>query len=334
MYLFDGSSADEAWRKAALTLGRDGKQVHSRLGPAVELIHATFEIADPRLRWVSSRQPAMNPAFALAEVVWILAGREDADFLNFWNPALPRFAGSGPSYYGAYGARLRFKNGLDQIQAAYSALNSNPASRQVVLQIWNPVLDLPENSGAPRSEDVPCNVCSMLKVRDNKLVWLQVMRSNDLFLGTPHNFVQFMSLQDVIAGWLGLDAGQYTLVCDSLHAYSHDLTKFGASNAAFTQESVNSLSLPKAEYDAVFPQTVKLFDRLRSPELSQNEIRGIINFYGLPGAYKDMVLVAAADSARRRQWHDEMHIAMDGIASPMLISLWKAWLSRVASAAR
>jgi len=127
----------------------------------------------------------LNPAFAIAEIVWIMNGRHDSEFLNRWNSRLPLFAGAGPRYDGAYGHRLRRHFGIDQIQRVCDALSTDRASRQAVLQIWDARTDLPAPDGTAASADVPCNVSSLLKVRGGRLQWTQIMRSNDVFLGLP-----------------------------------------------------------------------------------------------------------------------------------------------------
>ena len=91
-------------------------------------------------------------AFALAEVVWIMRGRNDSAFLNYFNRQLPLRAGHGATYNGAYGQRLRAAFGFDQLERAYLALRHNPNSRQVVLQIWNPQRDLPDQTGRARRQ--------------------------------------------------------------------------------------------------------------------------------------------------------------------------------------
>ena len=35
------------------------------------------------------------------------------------------------------------------------------------------------------------------KVRQGKLEWSQIMRSNDVLLGMPYNFIQFTGLQEI-----------------------------------------------------------------------------------------------------------------------------------------
>lgn len=78
----------------------------------------------------------MNPAFAIAELVWIVSGRNDSAMLNYFNPILPRYAGRGHIYHGAYGHRMRKMFALDQLVRAYQVLSKKPESRQVTLQIW------------------------------------------------------------------------------------------------------------------------------------------------------------------------------------------------------
>src|SRR5690349_18815602 len=139
MYALRGKTADDAWRAAAV-LFRAGGPAYSqggRGGDTTELLHVLLEIENPRERWVSSRTPAINPAFALVEVFWIAAGRRDVSLPAFWNPRLPRFCGSSPEISGAYGYRLRNHFGIDQLDRVYRALEAKPDSRQTVLQIWD-----------------------------------------------------------------------------------------------------------------------------------------------------------------------------------------------------
>src|SRR5262249_1409387 len=135
---------------------------------------------------------------------------------------------------------------------AYLALQSTPESRQVVLQIWDAHSDLPDTSGTPVSPDVPCNICSFLKIRNNRLEWTQILRSNDLFLGVPYNFVQFTCLQEVMGGWPHVEPGDYVQLSDSLHVYQRDWARLEASVPSDTCHNSDRLALPKAESDGAF----------------------------------------------------------------------------------
>lgn len=331
--LLEGDTADEVWLLAAAEVrSRHGLQrVDGRGGPVWDLGRAAFIIRDPRRRWVHSRRPAMNPAFALAEVIWILAGREDAAFLNFFNPGLPRYAGRGDTYTGAYGQRLRHEFGLDQLVQACQALSGQPNSRQVALQIWAPQRDLPRQDGAPAHEDVPCNVCALLKLRDGRLEWTQIMRSSDLLLGTPHNFVQFTSMQEVMAGWLGVQLGSFCLVTDCLHVYETRLDE--VCSAVPTPQPVGSpgdLCLAETASRIALHGVVELTDRMVIQDIADAELVRVVQDRDLPAAWSDLLCVLAADYARRRGWPALVTEVMTRCRDPWLHCMWQSWERRKA----
>lgn len=330
IHAFEGDTADSLWRKVAqgLVNGDSHSTVPSRLSTIREYLHCSLHLSNPRERWVLSRQPPLNPAFAIAEVIWILQGRNDAAFLNYWNPTLPKFAGSTDSYYGAYGHRLRRNLSFDQIERAYQILLVAPDSRQVVLQIWDGEKDLPFATGQPRAPDIPCNVASMLKIRDGRLHWLQIMRSNDLYLGTPYNLVQFTSLQEIMAGWLGIDVGSFVLMCDSLHLYEHDIGNVSITSHQAPVANSDSLALPKSEFDRVLSVVGSIADELRADELTPSRLMQTISSSDVPTSWRNLLAIVAADCARRRGWRAEMEAVSEICANPALNAAWRAWVAR------
>jgi thymidylate synthase len=334
--VFEAQTADEAWLRAAEPFCEGGgvSVQPSRAGDTSELLHACFVVHDPRQRWILSRRPALNPAFAIAEVVWILAGRNDAAFPNHWNPVLPRYAGEEDMYHGAYGHRLRRARGVDQLELAYQTLHHDPNSRQVVLQIWDAESDLPVVEGKPRAKDIPCNITSLLKVRDGYLEWMQVIRSNDLHRGVPHNIVQFTCLQEVMAGWLNVDVGHYQQLSDSLHVYSEELEHVCSSSPTLLPRSEDSLALPKGESEFVWAELERRMEELvTGPEMSAAKWDHLRATEGLPNAFRNLLLVAMADDARRRGWLDAANEAMQECCNPVLSLAWKRWLERCARSA-
>jgi len=330
MHLFEGTTADEVWVKAASEFenSEEARVQPSRGGETKELLGAVFTIKDPRQRWVVSRQPAINPAFALAEVVWIVSGRRDSAFVNYWNPKLREFAGDARNYHGAYGFRLRRHFGLDQLERAYEALRNNPDSRQVVLQIWDASEDLPLKDGNPTDRDIPCNVCSFAKIRDGKLQWTQVVRSNDLFLGVPHNFVQFTSLQEILAAWLGVEVGYYRHVSDCLHIYVRDEHNMSNSKTCRIEKNNDQLRFDKAESDALFKELSNRMDRMVGALLTQKKLRSLIRTDELPKQLKNWLLVVGADCARRRKWINLSYEFMAECSNPVFNQMWDRWLAR------
>ena len=331
MEVFRARTADGVWRQAhaaVIATAADARQP-SRVGETLELLHVALEIDDPRQRWVVSRRPGINPAFAIADALWILAGSNDADVMNYWFRDLPKFAGHGPTYAGAYGHRLRRHFGVDQVKRACAALSSDPKSRQVALQFWDVLTDLPQADGAPRSADVPCNVMAMLKVRGGRLEWTQVLRSNDLYRGVPNNFVQFTLLQEVMAGWLGLEVGGYHQWSDSLHAYADSLDEFSCGPPVAEERNTDSLALPIDRGDQLISETYRRMTMLTAPDLNETQVSEIAAMDDAPVGYRNLLRVLAADSARRRGRLDQAQALMADCTNPQLVQVWSAWLERV-----
>lgn len=330
IYSFEGETADEVWQHMADSF-RSGafREQPGRGGSTHELLHVVTSISDPRQRWVQSRRPPMNPAFALAEVVWILAGRNDVDFLEFWFSKIRQFIGERPYAYGAYGHRLRFHHGIDQLERAYQALRNNPNSRQVALQIWDAETDLPNQTGEPRSEDIPCNMLSMLKVRDGRLEWFQVIRSNDIYLGVPYNFIQFTMLQEIIAGWLGIGVGTYNQVSDSLHVYDRDAKNVTRSVPTHEEKNSDSIAVSKDISDQLFAELSRKLDDMRNPSLQVESLLGLAEWPSAPQSFKNMLLLLSSEAARRHHWHDLSKGLMAQCTNPGFIRLWDNWIASV-----
>ena len=168
----------------------------------------------------------------------------------------------------------------------------------------------------------------MLKVREGRLDWMQVMRSNDLLLGTPHNFVQFTMLQEIIAGWLRLDVGRYGHLSDSLHVYEEQAAKFSMARVASTAANRDRLGLSKAESDVVLHKVMDAAESLTTPQLSTTMFRSLCVSDELPEAYRNLVLIMAADAARRRNWNTEMDHAASNCSNPVLQIAWDHWKQR------
>jgi thymidylate synthase len=227
MRAYIGKSANEVWEKVYYDLVKTPEyDVLSRVGETLEILQCILVIKNPRDRWILSRMPIYNPAYGLVEFVWLFNGDNDGDVLRFWNPKLSNYAGDSKYMHGAYGYRLKHAFGIDQICRAYLSLKSNACSRQIVLQIWDPKIDLPADNGTPKSEDIPCNLTSLLQIRNGSLYWTQISRSNDMIRGVPYDILQFTLLQEFYASWLGCDVGEYVHISNSMHIYKNCLDVF------------------------------------------------------------------------------------------------------------
>lgn len=194
-----------------------------------ELHPVIFELGHPERRLVTSYGRSVNVAFALAEVMWILQGRQDVEMLAPYNSRISDLASDdGEVFNAAYGYRLRHAHGFDQLEDIISTLAVDPGSRQATTVTW-----APEDRGwnhntvftkTPHiTKDRACNVLSHFMIRDGKLDLLQIVRSNDALWGTPYNVMQWTYIQEYVAARLGLDMGKYRHVADSFHIYDPSL---------------------------------------------------------------------------------------------------------------
>jgi len=215
---FQGNSFNYAYL-AALKIAVDPSRTvdSSRVGPVVNLGQAYFEIApnDPRLIFLNSRK--LNPVFAIVEGVWVLCGDNKLSPLENEISDFSKFSDDGETLFGAYGYRLREKFDTDQIQDAINILKEDPDSRRVVLSMYH-AKDLTANS-----KDIPCNTSLFLKIVNGALDITVINRSNDLYLGLPHNVFVFGLLQRYISNELGLPNGIQRHFTDCLHLYQCDV---------------------------------------------------------------------------------------------------------------
>lgn len=322
-----GKTANEVWRKAADKLLLQKDTVEGRTGEVFEILHSFITIEEPRQKWIYDRIPPVSIGYALAELVWIMNGEDCSDVINFFNPQLKKFAGGARFYHGAYGKRIRSHYGFDQLEKAYCALQSIPESRQVVIQIYDTKVDFPIDNGKPRDDDIPCNICSMLKVRQGKLEWSQIMRSNDVLLGMPYNFIQFTGLQEILAGWLGLDVGSYNHYSDSLHLYSRDALKIGIAEE-IRVENNDSLSLCKDETEKVYKEIYERMKFLASSGVSENEIYSLAQMNSEHVAYNNILLIIASYVAHRNHFNDLAVGLVNQCSNRVYATMWNRWIDK------
>lgn len=360
---YQGFTANQLYR-LALDWLRDAPIQEGRDEPTKELTHVMFELTESRNRLVSMRD--INPAFAWVEVLWIMAGGNSVRYLEFWNKRMWDYADKETGLlYGAYGHRLGnhwiwlgkdmspefdvnvsdalYTDPVDyesnsQMSQAYTALDSNPNSRQVVLHVWDKLLDLPVTDGCERAADIPCNIMSHLLVRDGKLHWLQVMRSNDAIWGWPYNIIQWTFLQEIMAGWLGIEPGPFVLVSDSFHAYQRHwdrlepiIRRYYEQSGKFPEFHTNSYALPFDDWSRSFRAMIETAYALTVCPLGEEKdlVMSIFNVCDI--RYLGLMGMLAAEATRiklKREGFGMMDKAYS-IANDLMGSelYWKAaWL--------
>jgi thymidylate synthase len=214
MYVLTGDSANDLYAGVCRAVLSQGHRVAPRGMSTTELLGAHLCLTAPCRRFVSV-PPArvLNPAFAVAEALWILSGSDDP-WIFTYNRSLRQYADNG-RLQGAYGPRLRrWRGEVDQLHRVRNLLARDPDSRQAVIQIYDPQLDTRGH------RDVPCTLNYRFFIRHGRLDMHTTMRSNDVWLGLPYDLFTATLLQEVMAGWLGVHAGTYHHHVDSLHLYA------------------------------------------------------------------------------------------------------------------
>jgi thymidylate synthase len=202
-----------------------------------------------------------NPFFHLFESAWMLAGSSDAKWLDrYVSDFSARYAEPGGHMHGAYGQRWRANFCLisregartwvehDQLVMAARQLRENPASRQVVITMWDPQRDLNSND----LRDRPCNTQIYLRVRQGMLDMTVLCRSNDIVWGAyGANAVHMSVLQEYMAAMTGTRVGVLYQVSNNWHGYMSVLDKMrGISHADYYSRG---LVAPRAMFN---PETV------------------------------------------------------------------------------
>jgi thymidylate synthase len=188
-----------------------GDTIHPSKGECRELLGVHLELANPRARL--SRSEARGRVFsALGELLWFLRGSNDLETIAYYLPRYKSYADED-RIYGGYGPRLLSFDGINQINGVVEILRRKPDSRQAVIQLFD------HRDLSKHHSDIPCTCVLQFVLRASKLYLLVYMRSNDAYIGLPHDVFTFTMLQEIIASALGVDLGRYTHLVGSFHLY-------------------------------------------------------------------------------------------------------------------
>lgn len=246
MTVISAENANALFAQCLERIGREGAQVSPRGLVTREVFAAHLRLTRPRDRLVHLPPGrVLNPAFAVAEAVWILSG-SDEPWIYQYNSRLRAYADDGV-LRGAYGPRLRRWGGrIDQLERVLGVLRQDSDSRRAVIQLYDPARD---ESG---NRDVPCTLGFRFHLRDGHLVMSTTMRSQDVWLGLPYDVFTFTVLHELLAGWLGVPLGAYHHHIDSLHLYASDAADADqfADTAVTSPGLLPDLTVPWEEFDA------------------------------------------------------------------------------------
>ena len=154
----------------------------------------------------------------IAEQVWYLMGESRPDWLRKYTRVWDEFLESDGTIKAAYGYRWRHHFGRDQIDGLIAHLTQNPHSRHAVIITWDPADD---GLAVDSKKNLPCPYTFTVNIAGGKLHLHNILRSNDMVLGCPHDVAGFAFLQCVLAERLGVEPGVYTHSISNAHIYDN-----------------------------------------------------------------------------------------------------------------
>ena len=216
---FSGGNFCSVYGEAVSRLKTFGVRANPRGIPVVEFPQVVVLQYPGSRCWLTTPGRGLNPFFACAEILWILFGEGNADWLTRFSKSVGKFKDPGESDFNApYGKRIfRYQVGdtiVDQFAVVMGVLKKDPYARDSVISIWHPIYDNKEITS-----DRSCNNLIYFKLRNNSLDMTVCQRSNDIYLGTPYNAIQFAHLHAVAAAELSVDIGLRTQFINNLHFY-------------------------------------------------------------------------------------------------------------------
>ena len=207
MFYFTNDNPDLLYGDILDTIMKRGEMTHPRNFNCLELSPCCVSLKNPHWNIIGNPVRKLNKGFMAAELLWMLAGRDDVGFLSFYNSKIAQFSDDGLKFFGAYGPKI-----VAQLPYIEWVLKKDPWTRQAVINIWR--------ESPPVTKDVPCTLMFQFIRRPlNRLNMSVYMRSQDIWLGFPYDLHNFTSIQILVACMLGLEPGEFTLNQGSLHAY-------------------------------------------------------------------------------------------------------------------
>jgi thymidylate synthase len=233
-----GDNIAEVYQQALIDVMAFGQETHPRGFNCKELSPYIIELRHPERNILDDNIRKINKAFAAAEFLWVISGRNDVEYIFRFNSKIREYSDDGIILQGAYGVPY-----VQQIDYVVDILNKDPWSRQAILTIWKP--------NPKPSKDIPCTIALHFMQRPLGILNLIVyMRSNDIYLGLPYDIHLFTCIQIHVANLLGLSIGVYTHIDGSLHTYENDWSRIrscaeGLKSDMYEETKINTLILQK-----------------------------------------------------------------------------------------
>ena len=218
-----------------------GKEKEDRTGTGTKSVFGRMITHDMSLGFPMLTTKKVFFKAALTEILWILQGRTDLEFLNengvkYWNPDYERSGRTDGTLGPVYGKQWRDFGGRDQLQMLLKGIKLDPYGRRHMVSAWNPVEM--DDMALP-----PCHYGFQVYINDGHLDLMWNQRSADVFLGLPYDIAMYGLLLELLAKTFGYKPGKLIGSLGDCHLYNNHLEQ------AKEQLSRKLSILPKIKID-------------------------------------------------------------------------------------
>lgn len=229
---------DGLLREVFETLLAEEQLVTASRGDFKEVFGGCLHLTNPLARL--SRTESKGKVYsALGEFLWYMSKETRLDFIDYYVPQkFQKESDDQVTVRSGYGERLQAWRGLNQLQNVVQLLQKHRTSRRATIQLFD-ATDLEKHYAS-----IPCTCTLQFLVRDDRLHMFVAMRSNDAFLGLPHDIFSFTMLQELVARAVGVELGEYKHCAGSLHLYKDHFDAASRYLAEGWQDPIHMPAMP------------------------------------------------------------------------------------------
>jgi len=225
----------------------NGEHVNTRGYNQKEILSYLVQIENPKDRVIVMRNRNNNIFALIAETLWVMAGKNDMEFLAHYLPRAVDFSDDGLVWRAAYGPRLRNWYGVDQFKELVQLINQDLTTKRGVMMIYDPQQDYVD------SKDIPCNNWLHFIARNGRLHMNVTVRANDAIWGFGGiNSFEWSFLHEMLATWTELDMGSLSWFTGSMHIYERHYTTAERIVANFNGQTLYDFGIGSAKFSTPF----------------------------------------------------------------------------------
>ena len=225
MRLYKGKTFASVYKDLLTDLMRNPEYVCSPRDQKInEILNVSLEIENPMSGFYRNEIRSSQMKYIAAELVYYFSGRNDLEYIQKYAKFWKDIANTDGTVNSAYGYLLfnkKNEHGMTQWEWAFESLKRDKDTRQALMHF-----NLPTHQHFS-NKDFVCTLNGIFHIRENKLDFTLMMRSNDVILGLPTDVGFFSILHQQMCVLLKetypeLQLGKYTHTVNSMHVYERN----------------------------------------------------------------------------------------------------------------